>query len=339
MLVFVFFPFFFSMSFLIFLGSLVSISSSSWFGVWGGLELNMLCFLPILIHFSSFMGVESVVKYFLIQSFGSVGVLLGGLFQDSFFFSSLSFLFFIFFFSLFLKVGVFPFHWWVPGVFSGSSWFGVFLLSTWQKVAPVFIFSSFFSSGFIFLMFSCFSSLVGGISGVGQTSVRAILAFSSVSHAGWFFCLFCVSSLYGFVYFFIYLFSSAVMILFLWVLDYCRVSQVFFSSFFVCFVFFICLMTVSGFPPFFGFFSKLLAFMVLNSSLLSFLCLCVLIVGSLFSLYFYIGLFFSCFFFLFSAFSFSFATKKIFLSIFCVSLVSFFSLFFLDYFFLFFSVI
>ena len=64
------------------------------------------------------MGVESVVKYFLIQSFGRVGVLLGGLFEDSSYWGVLS-LFFILCFSLFLKVGVFPFHWWFPGVIGG----------------------------------------------------------------------------------------------------------------------------------------------------------------------------------------------------------------------------
>ena len=94
---------------LVVVGSLLRISSVSWFGVWGGIEVNMFCFIPMVIHFSSFMGVESIVKYFLVQSFGRVGILFGGLLEDSFFFSLLR-LFFILYFSLFLKVGVFPFH-------------------------------------------------------------------------------------------------------------------------------------------------------------------------------------------------------------------------------------
>merc|ERR1712141_695772 len=103
------FPFFFLMGFLMFLGSLLSISRSSWFGVWGGLELNMMCFLPVVLHFSSFLSVESVVKYFLIQSFGRVGILLSGLYQDSFIFSSFSFIFFFCIVVFFLKLVRFPY--------------------------------------------------------------------------------------------------------------------------------------------------------------------------------------------------------------------------------------
>lgn len=105
-----FFPFYIVIGFLIFLGSLLSISSSSWFGIWGGFELNLLSFLPVVIHFSSFLRVESIVKYFLIQSFGSVGLLLGGLFEDSLFFTVVRAISLLILFSLFLKIGVFPFH-------------------------------------------------------------------------------------------------------------------------------------------------------------------------------------------------------------------------------------
>nr|YP_009024205.1 NADH dehydrogenase subunit 2 [Prosadenoporus spectaculum]AGL46783.1 NADH dehydrogenase subunit 2 [Prosadenoporus spectaculum] len=328
-----FFPFYFLMGFLVFLGSLLSISSSSWFGIWGGLELKLLCFLPVMMHFSSFMGVESVVKYFLVQSFGSVGVLLGGLFEDSFFFGSFGFLFLFLCFSLFLKVGVFPFHWWVPGVMSGFSWFGVLLLSTWQKVAPVAIFSCLCSGGFVFLIFSVFSSFVSGISGIGQTSIRSVLAFSSIGHAGWFFSLFCVSWFFGFVYFFIYLVSSFSLIFFVWFFDYIRLSQFFISSLLVCFSFFVCVLTVSGVPPFLGFFSKLLGFLAFGISLLNFFFLFVLILGSLFSLYFYLGLFFSCFFFL-SSFVEGSEGKFFFFVLFCLFVVFFgFAVFFLDFFF------
>ena len=297
-LTFVIFPFFFVIGFLVVLGSLVSISRISWFGVWGGIEVNMLCFIPIVMHFSNFVGVESVVKYFLIQSFGSVGVLFGGLFEDSYFWGVLG-LFFVLCFRLFLKVGVFPFHWWLPGVLGGFRWFGVLLLSTWQKIAPVFIFSRIGRGRFCLMMFSVFSSLVGGIGGVGQTRVRSILAYSSIGHAGWFFRVFCVSWVFGSVYFFVYLISTFFFILLFRFIDYSWFSQFFFSSFFGCMLLLICVLTVAGVPPFFGFFTKVFVFIVFGSSFFRIFLLLVLIVGSLISLYFYMGLFFSCFFFFF----------------------------------------
>lgn len=108
------------MCFLIVLGSLFSLSSVSWLGVWRGLELNMLCFLPVVCQLSRFYGVDRLVKYFLVQSLGSVGVLFGGLCIDSGFLFFVGHLFVcVLFFSLLLKLGVFPFHWWLPGVLSG----------------------------------------------------------------------------------------------------------------------------------------------------------------------------------------------------------------------------
>jgi len=68
---------------LVLLGSLVSFSRSSWVGIWAGLELNILRVLPLLCHLSRFQAVESCIKYFLVQAFGRVVLLISGLFFDS----------------------------------------------------------------------------------------------------------------------------------------------------------------------------------------------------------------------------------------------------------------
>ncbi len=332
-LTFVVFPFFFVIGFLVVLGSLLRFSSASWFGVWGGLELNIMCFLPMVMHFSNFLGVESVVKYFLIQSFGSVGVLFGGLFEDSFFFGFVN-LFFVLCFRLFLKVGVFPFHWWLPGVLSGFSWFGVLVLSTWQKVAPVFIFSHVRSGRLLLLTFAVLSSFIGGLGGVGQTRIRSILAFSSIGHAGWFFSLFCVSWFFGLVYFFIYLFRTLFVVLFFWIVDYSRVSQRIVFSFFGCILFFFCILTISGVPPFLGFFAKIFGFLAFGFSFVRLFFFMFLLLGSLIRLYFYLGLFFSCFFFFYSFVGFRWVRFSYFFIRFLV--FSLFGYFFIDYFFIFF---
>nr|YP_009051408.1 NADH dehydrogenase subunit 2 [Tetrastemma olgarum]AIH00396.1 NADH dehydrogenase subunit 2 [Tetrastemma olgarum] len=328
------FPFFFVMGFLVVMGSLFSVSSVSWFGVWGGMEVNMLCFIPMVMYFSNFMGVESVVKYFLIQSFGSVGVLLGGLFEDSCFLDVFS-LFFILCFSLLLKVGVFPFHWWLPGVMGGLSWVGVLLLSTWQKVAPVFVFSGVSSMSMVLLIFCAFSSVVGGVGGMGQTSVRSVLAYSSIGHAGWFFSIFCMSWVFGFIYFFVYFVSTLFLIGLFWYFDYFWFTQNFVSSFWGCVVMFVSVLTVAGVPPFFGFFTKVFVFMIFGSSFLGFIFLFVLIVGSLISLYFYMGLFFSVFFFFFCCLK-NFSSKLLFYGVLFFAFFSLFGVLIFDYYFFFF---
>ena len=177
------------------------------------------------------------------------------------------------------------------------------------------------------------SSLVGGLVGVGQTSVRHILAYSSIGHCGWFLSLFCFSFFFGSVYFFIYFFRTFFLIFFFWLGEYNRVSQIFLGSWLYSVVLLILLLTVSGVPPFLGFFSKLFVFFRFMDFYLGVLMLSVLLAGSIFRLYFYLGLFFSCFFLFICEFFVDLG--KFFWSIFVLSffLFSSFSLVFIDFFF------
>ena len=330
MLTSVVFPFFFLMSFLVFFGTIFRFSRASWFGIWGGLELNLICFIPMVVHFSRFLRVERVVKYFLVQSFGRIGLLFGGLVEDSLYFNVLGGFVYFLIFRLLLKVGVFPFHWWVPGVLGGLGWFGVLFFSTWQKVAPVLIFSGFCSVASYLIVFCIFSSFFGGLRGIGQTNVRLVLGYSSIGHSGWFFSLFCVSLCFGIFYFFFYIISTLILILGLWILDYSRFNQhVKFSLIGVVFFFF-GVLSVAGLPPFLGFFGKMLGFFAFGSNLIGLFFLSILVLGSLMSLYFYFGLFFSSFFMFFSSSFFNLGYGLVLLFLFSV-LFGGFGLFGLDY--------
>nr|YP_009057597.1 NADH dehydrogenase subunit 2 [Gononemertes parasita]AGZ63897.1 NADH dehydrogenase subunit 2 [Gononemertes parasita] len=329
-----FLPFSFLMCFLLVFGTVLSLSSVSWLGVWVGLEMNMLCFLPVLVHLSSFQIIEGSVKYFLVQSLGSIFLLLSGLvtsvgfvfYVDGIFFS-------LFLVSLFLKLGVFPLHWWVSSVLGSLGWFGVFLLSTWQKVGPFFLFLFFSGFSFLFFFFSSFSSVVGGFCGVGQANSRFLLAYSTVGHLGWmvsvgFFSFFFLCFIFLFIFFFLFFWFCSYDILM-----YPVLLNFFFFSFFFFLLFFICLFSLCGIPPFLGFFSKFFVFFILVVFWMFFFFLFLLLLGSLLSLYFYLGLFFSFFFFYFSFFT-SFFFPIFFLFLLFISSFFFFFFFFLWFFFL-----
>lgn len=65
------------------------------------------------------------------------------------------------------------------------------MLATWQKVAPLLLITSLieisalYSIVLLISLIAGTSSLVGGIGGINQTQIRAILAYSSVGHLGW----------------------------------------------------------------------------------------------------------------------------------------------------------
>ncbi len=66
----------------------------------------------------------------------------------------------------------------------GVDWLVCGMLVTWQKFAPFFlvIYSNLFS--FFFILVGLFSSILGGLLGIGQVQVRAIIAYSSIGHWG-----------------------------------------------------------------------------------------------------------------------------------------------------------
>ena len=243
-LIFVTFPFSLMMIFLVGFGRLLRVSSCSWVGIWRGLELNMLCFLPILIQIGGFQRVESGVKYFLVQAFGSVFLLFSGVILDramSSFFSMFFFYFLIF--SLILKLGVFPFHWWVPGVIGGMGWLSLAILLTWQKFAPVLLIFNCMGACLLVVRMGCFSSLIGGLGGIGQGNSRLLLSYSSIGHLGWIIAIGGLSYFVGVLYFIVYFVGRVFVLALLWWVDLSRVTQGIFGSsgffffFFYLFVF------------------------------------------------------------------------------------------------------
>ncbi|TAE73665.1 MAG: NADH-quinone oxidoreductase subunit N, partial [Bacteroidetes bacterium] len=96
--------------------------------------------------------------------------------------------------SLFFKISSLPFHFWTPDVYQGApSWVTSFM-STAVKTAGfaalfrLFNYSFLPLSGTWFVIFSILAAIsitVGTFSAVFQTSLKRILAFSSIAHAGY----------------------------------------------------------------------------------------------------------------------------------------------------------
>nr|YP_001586124.1 NADH dehydrogenase subunit 2 [Reishia clavigera]AAZ74634.1 NADH dehydrogenase subunit 2 [Reishia clavigera] len=181
------------------MGTLLSVSSFHWLSIWAGLEINLIGFLPLLVYQKSTSESESAVKYFIVQALGSSMLIFGSLiaFNMSFtwdlYTSSLSHSvgLLVILSGLCMKLGLFPFHYWLPSVMAGLPWITCLFLATWQKFAPLFLFLCLLelSESYMLILSLCVisagSSIVGGIGGMNQTQVRALLAYSSIGHLGW----------------------------------------------------------------------------------------------------------------------------------------------------------
>nr|UBU97792.1 NADH dehydrogenase subunit 2 [Dardanus aspersus] len=269
-------------------GTLLSISSTSWFGAWIGLELNLLSFIPIMITMNDQYSSEAALKYFLIQALGSslvmTTVALMMLYNEQ--------IYILLFSALALKLGAAPFHFWFPEVMSELSWPKAIILMTIQKVAPLFLLCYLASEELIskyFYAFALISAAMGALGGLNQTSLRKIMAFSSINHMGWLLISALISESMMIMYFLFYcLISFSVVITF-------QYGQMFHfkhlmtakTSTSIKILAFMSLLSLGGLPPFTGFFPKWMVIQEI-ASVKGGVCLITLLGASLITLYFYL---------------------------------------------------
>nr|WCP18932.1 NADH dehydrogenase subunit 2 [Peromyscus californicus insignis] len=179
--------------FTIFLGPMITMLSTNMFLMWIGLEMNLLAIIPLMMKYTNPRSTEAATKYFLTQATASMIFLLSiilnykqvGMWalqpQTN------NYIMMLMFISLAMKMGLAPFHSWLPEVTQGISMNTGMILLTWQKIAPMSIlFQTYQMMNPTVLMTSAITSiLIGAWNGLNQTQTRKIMAYSSISHMGW----------------------------------------------------------------------------------------------------------------------------------------------------------
>nr|YP_009509711.1 NADH dehydrogenase subunit 2 [Penion cuvierianus]AXF46327.1 NADH dehydrogenase subunit 2 [Penion cuvierianus] len=292
-------------------GTLLSVSSTHWLSIWAGLEINLIGFLPMLVYQKSVSESQSAVKYFIIQALGSSFLIFGSLmvFSMSFTWDICAKMhnpgvlgFMVLVGGLCVKLGLFPFHYWLPGVMAGLPWISCLLLATWQKFAPLFLIlcllelNQSYMMAFIFCIISAGSALAGGLGGMNQTQVRALLAYSSIGHLGWMTFATLHSEWSMKMYLGIYVLISVSLFTSLWYSDSGSMKNIsnLKSSGPMQLTIMLLLLSLGGLPPLLGFISKWLVIAVSSSGPWTPVVF-LLILGSLMSLFYYLSLFFSMF--------------------------------------------
>lgn len=244
------------------LGSLIAVSASSWIMAWIGLEINILALLALLMSDKSPRNSEAVLKYFLVQAFASA-LLISRAFTARrlfSFLSSLSLFYSLIILSLTLKLGAAPFHLWVPQVVEGLSWVNNSIILSWQKLAPLVLLFSCIEIKFIEIILIrsiILSSLLGGIGGLTSSSLRKIIAFSSINHVGWILTGLMIKIILSILYLVFYRALLIILIVCIMKLNVTSLSNTNFSpSNKIQFPFIIALLSFGGLPPFLGFMPK-----------------------------------------------------------------------------------
>nr|YP_009348606.1 NADH dehydrogenase subunit 2 [Pachychilon pictum]BAW88003.1 NADH dehydrogenase subunit 2 [Pachychilon pictum] len=175
------------------LGTTLTFASSHWLLAWMGLEINTLAIVPLMAQHHHPRAVEATTKYFLIQATAAAMILFAsttnawimGEWDINNMSSPIASAMIIA--ALALKIGLAPMHFWMPEVLQGLDLLTGLIMSTWQKLAPLALIVQTAQAvdPLLLTILGLTSTLVGGWSGLNQTQLRKILAYSSIAHMGW----------------------------------------------------------------------------------------------------------------------------------------------------------
>jgi len=202
------------------LGLIIVARSSRWPLAWIGIEVNLIRFLCLIYRKAN------ILVYFLAQSLGTLGI-LSRLFWGNVFLP-------IF---LFLKLGLFPFYFWIVALILKERIWSRGILLTIQKIAPLTLIASCGTP----LMILLINALAGGYLILARRSILLLLLFSGLIQATWVIRI--LPRRFAYTYFAVYV------TLIIALLAKSPQSICFFLLFFA----------LAGFPPFSGFMIKIYA--------------------------------------------------------------------------------
>nr|QYC36825.1 NADH dehydrogenase subunit 2 [Deomys ferrugineus] len=174
-------------------GPIITMFSSNLLLMWVGLEMSLLAIIPLLMNKKNPRSIEATTKYFITQATASMLFLFAIILNFmqlgvwDFQLQTHTTITSIALVSLTIKLGLAPFHSWLPEVTQGIPLHMGLIMLTWQKLAPLSILYQIHNLININLTttIAILSIFIGAWGGLNQTQTRKIMAYSSIAHMGW----------------------------------------------------------------------------------------------------------------------------------------------------------
>nr|YP_010586082.1 NADH dehydrogenase subunit 2 [Ceraclea indistincta]UZZ43818.1 NADH dehydrogenase subunit 2 [Ceraclea indistincta] len=282
------------------LSTIFAISSSSWINIWISMEINAMSFIPIMMSINQMKSSESMMLYFLVQSISSMNLLFFVMMMNLNFdwmkiiinFMNNSMVINL---TLLMKIGAAPFYFWFPKVIKMLSWNNIFILMTWQKIIPLMLMKYCLIKNLI-IMSIIFSVVMSSIMAFNQTNLKTIMSFSSINHLGWMMTAMIMNFNTMLIYFINYMVLNYILCKMFHLLNIKVLLNMFMSNFNNNYktILLINFLSLSGLPPFLGFFPKWLVIMnmMINNH---YILMTILIMTALINLFFYLRILISTF--------------------------------------------
>lgn len=316
----------------IFIGSFFLIFTNDFLGLFLNLELqNFGFYILFSLNKKKKLVAESNVKYYIYGGISSAFLLYGisliygatgqinfndlimtlSLIDNNNLLLLLSLIFI--FFGLFFKLGIAPFHFWIPGIYENAPTIVTLIFLTLPKFIFFCLFIKFFyflfysfNSFLIFLFGICIilSFLFGSLGAMNQFKIKKFMAYSAITNSGFILLGFYTFTFEGlvtsFIYLIIYLILTFTLLYFFisfipYKNSYSSLNNLTFFNYksflllnpWILFFLSFNLFSMGGIPPLSGFFSKFLLFNTLFDTN-NFFMLLVSLIFSLIIIFYYI---------------------------------------------------
>nr|QWX95579.1 NADH-ubiquinone oxidoreductase chain 2 [Lucullia flavovittata] len=275
------------------ISTMITISSNNWLGMWMGLEMNLMAFIPLISESKDKKSSQAMMIYFLTQSIGSIVLLMSVTINSLMFIIPLltnDLAMIMIMISIMIKVGAAPFHFWFPEMMANLNWTKCLILMTWQKIAPLVILSNITPNNWFLYLAVILSALAGSIGGLNQTSLRKIMAYSSINHLSWM-MMFMSMNASWYKYLIIYSLLVTMICLLMNSMNVLFINQAILSSpsMMEKMTLTISMLSIGGLPPFLGFLPKWMVIQsMINSEL--YMVLIIMVLTSLLTLFYYLRL-------------------------------------------------
>nr|YP_010235782.1 NADH dehydrogenase subunit 2 [Bambusicaliscelis flavus]QTD82400.1 NADH dehydrogenase subunit 2 [Bambusicaliscelis flavus] len=258
------------------ISTIMMMSSMNLMFSWISMELNLISFIPILTKSKKMK--DQSMKYFIIQSLSSSMLLIAMMINSKI--ESPINLSIMITASMLMKMGLMPFHLWLPSIMQSMSWKKCMIMNTWQKISPTILICQLISIKEMILPMMI-SLIFSPISMFKTLSTKKIMAFSSISNTPWMMMSMMISKNMFFMFFMIYSMINMMLMNNFKKLNINFINQMMEKNKTMKINLMVNFLSMSGFPPTIGFLmkwmilqkmmelSKFMSMMMILSSLIS----------------------------------------------------------------------
>nr|YP_010250530.1 NADH dehydrogenase subunit 2 [Cerceris bucculata]QTV22606.1 NADH dehydrogenase subunit 2 [Cerceris bucculata] len=264
--------------------NIMSIFINNNYIMWMLLEINNINFITLMILMSNYnfnnykKNLSNIFIYMIIQTISSLFIMVN--FIDFLMPIKYSYFFEI---GILMKLGIFPFHYWVVMIMNNMNWIIIFMLSSIQKIIPFMMINfSEYSNKMNFTLI--ISILFCSFWMMKQNNFKKIIAYSSIINSSWMTMSMFLNKYNCMFYFLIYTMTMLCLILILTKFNINNNKFIYSMNFMPLkfkFLFMILMLSLMGMPPMSMMWTMISIMLTLKKSLYSIIIMIMLILSKL----------------------------------------------------------